>query len=271
MFPEPKLIVIPVQTPTIVPPASLAYLAQIKIIAIANMCAGKTPKILKSFNDNNKSEKLIIKAIASLEVNAEKPPLKDKTALDSKNKYAAAAPNKLSEKHNKREVKLIFSAKATASPVTKRQINVERIGVIIFSRISLNGFNAPKITTNAKIDAMYLNDDIESPLKIYPRAEPKAEITKYFLPPEAEKATPKGEKVVLNPEKLNTIPNKKLARILKIDFLFKFIFFLSLIKLTVSVTLIILFSFFYFIFYNFTKNKIKNRSYYVVKIYCFML
>ena len=135
----------------------------------------------------------------------------------SVNKKAVNPPNKLSEKQIKNDITLNFSAKTTARPVTKRQINVEIIGVAIESLNSLNGFKAPKITTSAKIDAMYLNDEIESPLNIYPSEAPKAEIVRYFLPPVAENATANGEKLVLKPEKLKINPKIKLKNVIIIS------------------------------------------------------
>ena len=55
--------------------------------------------------------------------------------------------------------------------------------------------------------------------------EEKAEIVRYFFPPAAENATPNGEKVVLNPEKLKIKPKIKFKNVIKISRLLSLNFF----------------------------------------------
>ena len=95
-MPVPKLIVIPVQTPTIVPPASFEYLPQINIITVAIICAGKILKAFISFNANRSSEKLITSAMASFDVKLLMLPFKERILLTSLNKNAETAPGLMS-------------------------------------------------------------------------------------------------------------------------------------------------------------------------------
>ena len=175
------------------------------------MWTGYTPNIFTFLNDRRSIITEIKIAVASFEVKEVKPPFK---LIDEKlfiNKYEVTLPTTLSAKQSITERIDTLSAKAIARPVTKRQTKTTIDGVMLLSLIGLNGFNAVIMTHNAKTAEVYLKAETESKAKNQPTIAPKEADSDKSFETLAQKAIPKGENSLLNPEKLKSTPKAKLT------------------------------------------------------------